>query len=189
MKIIIATPEFSNGEWSIREIRTASDSSLLRTGDPLFIPDHLGKWTGKVMQGVRISRLGTNIPLKFAGRYFDAVTLALVLAPAEQDSLTAGALGIVDRSIAPGEWISADTLTDEASDFTTIYSENRSTTPTRQQRSAFETCIHELSHYCTFKTGDIVLLDELPADYFPLEPDTRVKGLIGEREVLNIKLK
>lgn len=58
-------------------IFTKADSSLLKDGKPFFPPDDLGRidYEGELV--VRICRLGKNIPVRFAHRYYDAVTVGV----------------------------------------------------------------------------------------------------------------
>ena len=53
------------------------DSALQKPGKPFFVPDHLGRIDYEAELVVRICRLGKNIPVRFAHRYYDAVTVGL----------------------------------------------------------------------------------------------------------------
>ena len=82
MKIIC----FSKIEGEIKMI-LKGDSSLLNNKKPFFIPD----WSRDVRVTpcvvLRVSRMGKNIGLKFASRYFDAVALGLNIFAADYMSL------------------------------------------------------------------------------------------------------
>ena len=58
-------------------IFTKADSSLLRDGKPFFLPDDLGRIEYETELVVRICRLGKSIPVRFAHRYYDAVTVGV----------------------------------------------------------------------------------------------------------------
>ena len=58
-------------------IFTKADSALLKPGRPFFVPDHLGRIDYEAEVVVRICRLGKNIPLRFAHRYYDAMTVGI----------------------------------------------------------------------------------------------------------------
>ncbi len=139
MKIAIVS---HSPDGAVKSVRTVADSALLRNGDPLFVADHLGRWSGRVCPAVRLSRLGTNIPLKAAGRYFDSYAPVLTVSPL-------------------GEGL----------------------------RSLFERTIHELSRYCTFKTGDILIVETGSTASFELVPDTSVECNADGTVRLNIRLK
>lgn len=53
------------------------DTALLNRHKPFFIPDDLGTIDGKAEVVVRISRLGKGVPMRFAHRYYDAVTVGV----------------------------------------------------------------------------------------------------------------
>ena len=58
-------------------IFTKADSAILNQGKPFFIPDQWGRIDYETEVVVRICRLGKNIPVRFAHRYYDAVTVGI----------------------------------------------------------------------------------------------------------------
>ena len=58
-------------------IFTKADSALLNQGKPFFIPDQWGRIDYETEVVVRICRLGKNIPVRFAHRYYDALTVGI----------------------------------------------------------------------------------------------------------------
>ena len=58
-------------------IFTKCDTALLKDGKPFFIPDHLGSIEYEAELVVRICKLGKTIPVRFAHRYYDAVTVGI----------------------------------------------------------------------------------------------------------------
>ncbi|MDE6277864.1 MAG: hypothetical protein K2M06_07130 [Muribaculaceae bacterium] len=173
----------------IKSVRVATDSTLLRTGEPLFVADHLGQWIGEICPAVRISRLGTNIPRKSAGRYFDTMLLAAVVSPLKAEMLPSGVVGLLDRSIAPGEGTDSEALSDEASVLTIESSEGRRQYRFEGLRRSFEEAVHELSRYCTFKTGDLVALSGLGSESIALEPDTELRAELSPGPQLHLRMK
>lgn len=63
---------FGKGALSWFEI---PDSSLLRSGQPFFVPDFAEEFRVFPTVVYRVSRLGKGIAARFSKRYFDAVTL------------------------------------------------------------------------------------------------------------------
>lgn len=53
------------------------DSALLKDGKPFFIPDFSKEIHYETELVVKISRLGKNIPKRFAHRYYDEVTVGI----------------------------------------------------------------------------------------------------------------
>ena len=57
------------------------DSALLKDSKPFFIPDFSKQIDYETELVVRICRLGKNIAPRFAHRYYDAVTVGIVIGP------------------------------------------------------------------------------------------------------------
>lgn len=186
MKIITAT---YGADGRLSRVHTKADSAILRSGDPLFVADHLGEWTGRICPAVRISRLGTNIPLKVAGRYFDSFAPVLTARLHPESAYPEGICDIADRTVAPGEWIPAENLADEATEITVTAGGTTTDVRAEGLRSLFERTIHELSRYCTFKTGDIIIVDTASSAEFPLIPDTSVECHRAGSPCLKVRLK
>lgn len=187
MKVAIV---YHDKEGGIGRVRVATDSTLLRMTDPLFVADHIGEWTGTVCPAVRMSRLGTNIPLRASGRYFDSATLALTVDSVSSGAIPDGAISLLDRSVVPGEWIASEFLTDTPCDIGIRHgSTEESFFRTEGLRSRFEADVHNLSRYCTFKTGDILILGDAVPCTFALHPEEKVLAGIGGKKLLQVKLK
>ena len=79
MNYLLHTEELDGRQYRPEEpvIFLKADSALLKNGKPFFIPD----WTERVDYEaelvVRICRLGKGIPVRFAHRYYDAVTVGI----------------------------------------------------------------------------------------------------------------
>lgn len=111
----------NNGERT--EMVLKGDSCLLNGRKPMFVPD----WTEEL--GVteciilRVSRLGKEIGLKFANRYYDAVApgadfIAMDKARELQASGRPWTEAIAfDYSLAIGEWIEPSAISNQLSDF------------------------------------------------------------------------
>ena len=54
-----------------------ADSALLKNGKPFFVPDWAGHVDYEAELVVRICRLGKGIPVRFAHRYWDALTVGI----------------------------------------------------------------------------------------------------------------
>ena len=54
-----------------------ADSALVKNGKPFFIPDWAGRVDYEAELVVRICRLGKGIPVRFAHRYYDALTVGI----------------------------------------------------------------------------------------------------------------
>ncbi len=170
-------------------VRVATDSTILRTGDPLFVADHLGDWEMEICPAVRISRLGTNIPQKVAGRYYDAVLLIGVVDASRANMLPAGAMGLLDRSIAPGESADAGILDEEHHMLRTSGPEASTEQSLPGLRERFDKAVHELSRYCTFKTGDLLILRNPMPCVYTLQADTEICAELIPGPQLRLRIK
>ena len=97
-------------------IFTKADSAILNQGKPFFIPDHLGRIDYETEVVVRICRLGKNIPVRFAHRYYDALTLGIdfTARDLQKKASEAGQPWTIckgfDGSAAIGEWVAKEKL-------------------------------------------------------------------------------
>ena len=95
-------------------IFTKADSALLKPGKPFFVPDHLGRIDYEAEVVVRICRLGKNIPVRFAHRYYDAMTVGIdfTARDLQRRASEAGQPWTIckgfDGSAAIGEWVEID---------------------------------------------------------------------------------
>ena len=112
------------------------DSAHLRAKEPFFVPDDR-QWYGMVLRGVRIDRLGKNISLKFADRYYnEVVTAAHPFAGEPEDNA-------VDRWCRDGALVVSEAVSAENID--------------ADMRHTLNSLIMECSRNMTLKTGDLVL--------------------------------
>lgn len=169
------------------------DSALLLTGRPFFYPDFGGDWEGRLYLAVRINRLGKGVSLKFAPRYYDAITLALHIIPAGytfedyNDSpnkvIPRGILSGLDNSITHGEWMEMDKL-NLLPDVSVNGIDRTLAIPSPDDISQ---AVSHVSVHTTIRTGDILLL---PVDTaaLPVKPRTRIAISNGSHTILNVKI-
>ena len=88
-----------------------ADSSLLKNRKPFFLPDDLGRIDYETELVVRICRLGKSIPVRFAHRYYDAVTCGIdftardLQARLRSEGLPWDLCKGFDGAAAIGEWV------------------------------------------------------------------------------------
>lgn len=147
------------------------DSSLLVNRKPFFIPD----WSGDVRMTpcavLRVSRLGKNIGVKFASRYYDAVAPAINICAADVLSKGDSVKGwAFDYSLPMGqfvglsEWHLGDTII------------------------SFDEAIHRVSEIMTIRQGDLIFVD---CDIVsrPLEKEEVIVVKKEDQELLYCKIK
>ena len=160
------------------EIVLKGDSCLLNGRKPLFMPE----WTNEL--GVteclilRVSRLGKEIGLKFADRYYDAVApgadfIAMDVAREAQQSGKPWTKALAfDYSLAIGEWISG--LADERISGDYVLSP--------------EKAIVEASKLMTIRQGDLIYIQRRQAPR-PVHKEEVIRIEIGGEEKLYCKIK
>lgn len=138
------------------------DSSILRTGNPFFVPDFDNEFVAFPSLCLRIGRLGKSIAPRFAYRYFDSWTMAVAAVGAntlrarrEAGQPWTKAVAF-DRSCILGNLQPIDTLINnelsviECGSYKSIYN------ITSLLRSP-ETVLSEISAENTMKNGDLIL--------------------------------
>ena len=177
-------------------IFTKADSSLLKDGKPFFPPDDLGRidYEGELV--VRICRLGKNIPVRFAHRYYDAVTVGVDFTARELQrrlrsegkpwELCKG----FDGAATIGEWVNVEKLHDvNALRFRLDVNE----ATVQEGCSAdmlfkMDELIAYISRWFTLKTGDI-LYTGTPQGTGPVNVGDHITGWIEDRKVLELNVR
>ena len=173
-------------------IFTKADSALLKSGKPFFIPDFMGRIDYETELVVRICRLGKNIPVRFAHRYYDAVTVGIDFT-ARDVQRQAKELGRpwtiakgFDGSAAIGEWVEKEKFLDiQALHFHLDINGN-----TVQEGCSsdmlytVDEIIAYISKFFTLKTGDL-LYTGTPVGVGPVHINDHLEGWIEERKMLD----
>lgn len=186
-------------------IFTKADSALLRSGKPFFVPDWAARVDYEAEVVVRISRLGKGIPVRFAHRYYDAVTLGIDFTArdwqqqARQKGLPWTICKGFDGSAAIGEWIPLpqDSLPSEEGlgagllkgmqdlhfrldiDGKTVQQGH-----TADMLYTVDELIAYISRFFTLRTGDL-LYTGTPAGVGPVAIDNHLEGWLDDRKVMD----
>lgn len=177
-------------------IFTKAASSLLKNGKPFFVPDFMGQIDYEAEVVVRISRLGKSIPVQFAHRYYDAMTVGIdftardlqrKLREAGQPwELSKG----FDGAAVIGEWVDKAKLPDIQS--LRFHLDNNGQTVqegfTGDMLFHVDEVIAYISRFITLKTGDL-LYTGTPAGVGPIHINDHLEGFLEERKVLNLDCK
>ena len=177
-------------------IFTKADSALLKDGKPFFIPDWSERVDYETELVVRICRLGKGIPVRFAHRYYDAVTVGIDFTArdwqerARQKGLPWEICKGFDGSAVIGQWVEKEKLPDvQALHF---HLDINGTTVQEGCSSDMLYKVDELiayiSTYFTLKTGDL-LYTGTPVGVGPVKIDDNLEGWIEDRKVLDFNCK
>ena len=177
-------------------IFTKADSALLKDGKPFFIPDWSERVDYETELVVRICRLGKGIPVRFAHRYYDAVTVGIDFTARDwQERARANGLPWeickgFDGSAVIGQWVEKEKLPEvQALHFHLDINGN-----TVQEGCSsdmlykVDELIAYISTYFTLKTGDL-LFTGTPVGVGPVKIDDHLEGWLEERKVLDFNCK
>ncbi len=177
-------------------IFTKADSSLLRDGKPFFLPDDLGRIEYEAELVVRICRLGKSIPVRFAHRYYDAVTVGVDFTARElQRKLRAEGkpwdlCKSFDGAAVVGQWVDKALLPDVGALRFRLDVNGRTAQEGCSADMLFkiDELIAYISRWFTFKTGDL-LYTGTPAGVGPVSVNDRLTGWLEDRKVLEFNVK
>lgn len=173
-----------------------ADSSLLKDHKPFFIPDHLERIEYETEMVVRICKLGKTVPVRFAPRYYDAVTVGIDFTARELQKrlsqkgqpwdLSKG----FDGAACLGEWVPKEKFLDiQALHFhLDINGKTVQQGCTADMLYRVDEIISYISRFCTLKTGDI-LYTGTPAGVGPVHVDDHLEGYLEDRKVLEFNCK
>lgn len=170
------------------------DSSILRSGNPFFVPDFDSEFTAYPSVAIRIGRLGKSISAKFAPRYVEAVGAgAAVVAETLLKQLRKKGLPwtpatAFDRSLWLGNLTPPDTLSNLEE---IVYNCGEQTILYRLEslKSDIFKVIELVSATNTLKNGDIILA-ALTDKGISLKPESRFTARTEkDSNLLDIKIK
>ena len=177
-------------------IFTKADSSLLKDGKPIFLPEEMGRVDYETELVVRICKLGKSIPQRFAHRYYDAVTVGIdftardlqqrLRAEGKPWDLCKG----FDGAAVIGQWVDIAKFRD----IQAIHFHLDINGHTVQQGCSsdmlfkVDEIIAYISRYFTLKTGDL-LYTGTPVGVGPVHINDHLTGWIDDRKVLEFNVK
>ena len=173
-----------------------ADTALLKDHKPFFIPDHMGRIEYETEVVVRICKLGKTVPVRFAPRYYDAVTVGIDFTARElQKKLSQNgrpwdlAKGF-DGAACIGEWVPKEKVLDiqRIHFHLDINGQTVQEGCTSDMLYKVDEIISYISQFYTLKTGDI-LYTGTPAGVGPVHIDDHLEGWLEDRKVLEFNCK
>ena len=165
-----------------------ADSALLKPGKPFFVPDHFGRIDYEAEVVVRICRLGKNIPVRFASRYYDAMTVGIdftardLQRKASQNGQPWTISKGFDGAAAIGEWRETMASVRFRLDRN---GETMQQGCTDDMLYSIDETISYISQFFTLKTGDL-LYTGTPAGVGPIQIGDHLEGWLEEEKVLDL---
>lgn len=185
---------FSKSEHPV--IFTKCDTALLKDGKPFFIPDHLGNIEYETELVVRICKLGKTIPVRFAPRYYDAVTVGIDFTARELQSrlreqgLPWDLCKGFDGAAALGEFVPLDKV--KPIQNLRFHLDINGTTVQEgysgDMLHKVDEIISYISQYFTLRTGDL-LYTGCPTGCGPVSINDHLEGYLEEQKVLEFNCK
>ncbi len=173
------------------------DSAILKDGKPFFVPDFSHEVHYETEVVVRICRLGKNIALRFAHRYYDAVTVGIDFTARDLQrkfreagnpwELCKG----FDNSAAIGTFISLEQAGGDLQnldfhlDIDGCEVQRGNTT---DMLFKIDDIIAYVSRFMTLKIGDL-LFTGTPAGVGPVSVGQHLQGYLGEEKLLDFHIR
>ena len=193
MNYLLHTEELDGRQYRPEEpvIFLKADSALLKNGKPFFIPDWAGRVDYEAELVVRICRLGKGIPVRFAHRYYDAVTVGIdfTARDLQQKARSQGLPWTIckgfDGSAVTGEWCIVNG--EEKREMTFHLDVNGQTVQrgnTADMLFSVDELISYLSRFFTLRTGDLIFTGT-PVGVGPVKIGDHLEGYLAEERVLD----
>ncbi|HBG57519.1 fumarylacetoacetate hydrolase family protein [Proteiniphilum sp. UBA1028] len=172
------------------------DTALLKGGKPFYLPDFSEEIHYETELVVKICRLGKNIAERFAERYYDEVTVGIDFTARDlqrkqkERGLPWEIAKSFDNSAAIGTFVPKD----EVPDMLNVDFHLDINGKTVQQGNSGDMIysvnkiISYVSRFFTLKIGDLIFTGT-PAGIGPVKIDDHLKGYIGNRKLLDFRVK
>lgn len=168
------------------------DSTILRSGNPLFLPEWDDDFRLFPALAVRIDRLGKTIAPKFAGRYYNELSMAAVmmgcgrLRTLREAGRPWTSAVCFDRSCLLGDFIPKEEMA--ARGYAADYDGEVQECACLPGFGDIDEALAMLSADNTMKTGDVLLL-LLPGEGLAVSRGTMLSTRSGDRKLLEIRIK
>ena len=190
MKVIGFTGNYGKEE-KIPQAYLMTDSCLLYSGRPFFVPDFAQSFWATPAIVVRMNRLGKCVAPKFAHRYWDSLTAAFtVRACNSDDDRLKGLDQAFDGAALVGDWIPAADYEDVAH-LPVVMSVNNQVVACRclaDMQYPLEELIAATSTRCSIKMGDLLFTGDA-GEALELKPGDRLTASVDGNQVLDVKVR
>ena len=167
-----------------------ADSALLKDGKPFFIPDWSERIDYEAEVVVRICRLGKGIPMRFAHRYYDAMTVGIdfTARDMQQEARSKGNPWTIckgfDGSAAIGQWVDKAKLGASVDFHLDINGQTVQKGDMQEMLYSVDELIAYLSQFFTLKTGDMIFTGT-PVGVGQVNIDDHLEGYLDNLKVLD----
>lgn len=173
------------------------DTALLRNNDPFYIPEWTGNLHHEVELVLRICKLGKNIEMKFAHRYYDAISLGIDFTARDVQS------ELIKKGLP---WEKAKAFDYSAAISSKFFPLNSFpelhkirfkldvNNQTVQQATSelmifgFDEIISHISKFMTLKIGDLIYTGT-PAGVGPVKIGDRLEGYLEDEKMFDFRIR
>lgn len=204
MKIIAVGMNYAEHNKELKEtftytepvLFTKPESALVREGKPFFIPDFASRFEYETEIVVRICRMGKDISERFAGRYYNEVSLGIDFTARDlQEKLREKGLPWdickgFDGSAVVGDFIDKSEVGDMSDIHFRLDIDGQTVQSgwTGDMIFSIDRIVAHASKFFTLKMGDIIYTGT-PAGVGPVSENNLFEGYIGDKKVLEFKAK
>jgi 2-keto-4-pentenoate hydratase/2-oxohepta-3-ene-1,7-dioic acid hydratase in catechol pathway len=168
------------------------DSALLKKNKPFFLPDFSDDLHFEAEVVLRISKLGKGISSRFAGRYFDAITIGIDFTARDLQRKFSEAghpwelSKTFDGSAPIGNFIPKEKISDlnNINFRLEVNGVERQNGNTSDLIFSFNEIISYVSRYYTLKTGDLIFTGT-PPGVGPVQKGDKLTAWLGKESVLD----
>ena len=189
----------NDGDQTVPALLVWPDSSMIRSGKPVFLPSYPSGCSVVTALGIKIDRLGKTIERKYASRYYNEVMpVAIVLSGksagelADHKEVSSSDI-VADYTVICGNELHKESLSADSTatlKYETLDSEpiETATMDLSGAEDKIASAIVFAGKRNTLKTGDIVVLLDC-SHTVPAQTDSKISVVIDNNELLKFKLK
>lgn len=190
MKVIGFTGNYGL-EDNIPQSYLVTDSAILFSGRPFFVPDFAQRYVATPTIVVKTSRLGKCVAPKFAHRYWDAFTAGWSVQAVESDDVVLTALDrSFDGAAIVGDWVQTSELDDPLHEPVEVLVGDNVVARCclSDMRMPLDDMLSRVSNRCSIKMGDLLFTGEA-GHGVALQPGHHLTARIAGRQVLDVKVR
>jgi 2-keto-4-pentenoate hydratase/2-oxohepta-3-ene-1,7-dioic acid hydratase in catechol pathway len=172
------------------------DSAILPKGNPMMIPEWTNDLHYEVELVLRIDRLGKNIPVEFAHRYYNEIGLGIDFTARDlQDELKKKGLpwekakGFDGSAVISADFISKEILGSGPIHFSLLKNgELVQSGMSEDMIFGFDQIIAYVSKYMTLKIGDFIFTGT-PSGVGPVVAGDELEGRLSDRKMFEVRIR
>lgn len=170
-----------------------ADSALLKAPRPFFVPDFMGRIDYETEIVVRINKLGKSVPVRFAHRYYDALTVGIDFTARDmqqrlrQNGLPWTLCKSFDGSAVIGKWVDKEAIGDVRNISFRLDMNGKTVQQGNSSEMLFgiDELISYVSRYFTLKTGDLIFTGT-PSGVGSVQAGDNLEGYLNDYQVLKL---